>query len=146
MFTVAACSMPVPCDNIQWKPKTRRWLGNFPEMHTRNPARRRRRGIERPSSSGLSAESVDWRRFVFGPRLHDPAAVAARLRQALATLMDQCLMLPAPFFYALLAELEAKTFARSGHRLALTSHWLSRINSSKVRSCRSPIACAAKSC
>ena len=43
-------------------------------------------------------------------RLHDPAAAAAELRQALATLTDQGQMLAAPIFYALLAELEAETF------------------------------------
>ena len=43
-------------------------------------------------------------------RLHDPAAAAAELRQALATLTDQGQMLDAPIFYALLAELEAETF------------------------------------
>ena len=41
-------------------------------------------------------------------RLHDPAAGAAELRQALAALVDQGQMLNAPFFYALLAELEAQ--------------------------------------
>ena len=45
-------------------------------------------------------------------RLHDPAAAAAELRQALATLTDQGQMLAAPFFYALLAELEAETLGR----------------------------------
>jgi class 3 adenylate cyclase len=43
-------------------------------------------------------------------RLHDPAAAAAELRQALANLTDQGLMLAVPLFYALLAELEAETF------------------------------------
>ena len=43
-------------------------------------------------------------------RLHEPAAAAAELRQALATLTDQGQMLAAPTFYALLAELEAETF------------------------------------
>jgi class 3 adenylate cyclase/predicted negative regulator of RcsB-dependent stress response len=41
-------------------------------------------------------------------RLHDPAAAAAELRRALATLTDQGQMLAAPLFYALLAELEAQ--------------------------------------
>ena len=58
-------------------------------------------------------------------RLHDPAAAAAELRQALATLTDQGQMLAAPFFYALLAELEAqalgaeRALARIDEALAL---------------------------
>ena len=66
-------------------------------------------------------------------RLHDPAAAAAELRQALAALTDQGQMLAAPIFYALLAELEAETFgaeralARLDEALALASetgeHW-----------------------
>ena len=42
-------------------------------------------------------------------RLHDPAAGAAEVREALTTLTDQGQMLAAPIFYALLAELEAET-------------------------------------
>ena len=41
-------------------------------------------------------------------RLHDPATGTAELRQTLAGFADQGNMLDAPFFYALLAELEAE--------------------------------------
>src|SRR5262249_54095873 len=42
-------------------------------------------------------------------RLHDPAGGAAELRQALAALTDYGQRISVPFFYGLLAELEAET-------------------------------------
>ena len=60
-------------------------------------------------------------------RLHDPATAVVELRQALAALTDQGQMLAAPFFYALLAELEAQTLgadkalARIDEALALAA-------------------------
>ena len=58
-------------------------------------------------------------------RLHDPATGTAELRQTLARFADQGNMLDAPFFYALLAELEAealdaeRALARIDEALAL---------------------------
>ena len=58
-------------------------------------------------------------------RLHDPATGTAELRQTLAGFADQGNMLDAPFFYALLAELEAealdaeRALARIDEALAL---------------------------